>query len=155
MTAGDLCTVQDVVNETMMPADKAEQYTDQMAWKITDISNYIKSSLVSGNSNLIGGNTAAINTPDYYAFHATKFGVCEWLEEHDIVKKSEKIIEQKEGKVTQRFSESEPDYPSYSQQYGMYKRLLMGTPTVGAQIHTPHPDNDIYGPGVWWPPGDM
>jgi hypothetical protein len=152
MTAGDLCTLNDVVNECLMSDQDQTQWGDQINTKITDISNYIKSSLVSGNPNLIGGNTAAINTPDYYAFQATKYGVLEWLESHYIVKKSENVIEMREGKILQKFSDNEPDYPSYSELYGKYKRLLMGTPAVGSIVHTPHNNASDSAFGPWWPP---
>ena len=148
MADGDLCTVDDIINESLMTDKEATPLLNQIAWKITDISMYLKSDEVAGNPNLSSTN------PDgswSNAHEGCKFGVLEWLESHGYVRKTEKIVEQREGKVIQKFSEAEPDYLSYSEQYSKYKRLLMGPPTVGAQVHVPNLPTQGE-PGPWWPP---
>ena len=149
MTTGDLCTIDDIVNECLMSDKEQTQYMEQINWKISNISDYLKGPQVSGNPNLVPTNP---DGTDSDAHEACKYGVLEWLESHYIVKKSERVVEMREGKVIQKFSDIPSDYPSYSELYGKYKRLLMGTPAVGSITHTPRNNDSASAFGPWWPP---
>lgn len=150
----DLCTLEDVRLEGNINKNKLPEIADVVLHKIHDLTIYIRGPDVSGNRNLAryDENNDPTNKDNYNAWKCCIYGTLLWMQEHYMVKQNDNIIEIREGRTMQRFSDKKEEYTTYEKQYERYLHYLMGDVPVGSRVHTPQPMENVYGTGLWWPP---